>query len=192
MAFDSITETIDPHQGIVAASAALGFVMNADVLTASLLRTLARSKPGGTFLELGTGTGLSTAWLLDGMDQHSTLTSVDNDPACQAIAEQFLGHDERLTLVCQDGTEWIEANRGMFDFIFADTWAGKYLQLDETLAMLKPGGLYVIDDMLPQPNWPEGHDAKAEQLVAHLESRDDIVLTKLAWSTGLIIATKKD
>ncbi|RIV22153.1 methyltransferase domain-containing protein [Fibrisoma montanum] len=192
MTFDTITETIDPHQGIVAASAVLGFAMNADVLTASLLRTLARSKPSGTFLELGTGTGLSTAWLLDGMDQHSTLISVDNDAACQAIAERFLGHDKRLTLVCQDGTEWIDANTETFDFIFADTWAGKYLQLDETLAMLKPGGLYVIDDMLPQPNWPDGHDAKAQQLVAHLEDREDIVLTKLAWSTGLIIATKKD
>jgi hypothetical protein len=31
--------------------------------------------------------------------------------------------------------------------------------------MLKPGGLYVIDDMLPQPNWPEGHAAKAEVLI---------------------------
>ena len=45
-----------------------GFTMASDVLTCSLLRTLAASKPAGRFLELGTGTGLSTAWILDGMD----------------------------------------------------------------------------------------------------------------------------
>ena len=57
-----------------------GFTMASDPLTGSLLRTLAASKPGGRLLELGTGTGLSTAWILDGMDTAATLTSVDNDP----------------------------------------------------------------------------------------------------------------
>lgn len=32
------------------------------------------------------------------------------------------------------------------DFIFADTWHGKYLMLAEVLDMLNPGGLYIIDD----------------------------------------------
>ncbi|GAB3555964.1 O-methyltransferase [Spirosoma fluminis] len=189
--FGHIAEVVAPHHEIVSASAELGFSMNVDLLAASLLRTLARSKPGGNFLELGTGTGLSTAWLLDGMDEGSTLVSVDNDPACLAIAEQFLGADNRLQLICQDGEEWLNANTESFDFIFADTWAGKYLQLDKALSILKSNGIYLIDDMLPQPNWPEGHQAKADRLVAQLESRDDLILTKLAWSTGLVIATKK-
>ncbi|MEJ0057059.1 MAG: hypothetical protein WDN75_16225 [Bacteroidota bacterium] len=68
-----------------------GFTMASDVLTCSLLRTLASSKPGGKFLELGTGTGLSTSWILDGMDKESTLTSIDNDPLFLGIAESFLG-----------------------------------------------------------------------------------------------------
>lgn len=189
--FDEVSEIIPVHETILAASDELGFSMNADVLAASLLRTLARSKPGGKFLELGTGTGLSTAWLLDGMDEHSSLVSVDNDSACQDVARDVLGYDKRLTLVCQDGEAWLSANTETFDFIFADTWAGKYLQLDEALSMLKPNGIYLIDDMLPQPNWPEGHQAKANRLIKELEARPDILLTKLAWSTGLVIATKK-
>src|SRR5689334_25145131 len=51
-----------------------------------------------------------------------------------------------------------------FDYIFADTWHGKYLLLDEVLSMLNRGGLYIIDDMLPQPNWPEGQDRKSTRL----------------------------
>ncbi|GAB3502679.1 O-methyltransferase [Spirosoma knui] len=188
---DEVTIDIPAHATIAAASADLGFSMSVDVQAASLLRTLARSKPGGKFLELGTGTGLSTAWLLDGMDERATLLSVDNDAACQAVAQQHLGTDHRLTLVCQDGEEWLATTTETFDFIFADTWAGKYLQLDKALSILNPGGLYIIDDMLPQPNWPEGHQAKADRLVAELDQRTDLILTKLAWSTGIVIVTKK-
>jgi len=188
---DTVTDFVPAHQPIVAASARLGFSMNADTQAASLLRTLAATKPGGRFLELGTGTGLSTAWILAGMDKQATLVSVDNDADCLAIAREFLGNDSRLQLVCQDGTDWVTANTGPFDFIFADTWAGKYTDLDAVLAMLAPGGLYIIDDMLPQPNWPEGHSEKADRLVDDLTQRTDLFLTKLAWSTGLIIAAKK-
>ena len=169
-----------------------GFTMASDVLTCSLLRTLAASKPAGRFLELGTGTGLSTSWILDGMDQESTLVSIDFDPKFLEIAEQFLGNDKRLSLVEADGGDWFEANKNeKFDYIFADTWHGKYLLLDEAINMLNKGGLYIIDDMLPQPNWPEGHDQKAVQLIIDLENRTDVVLTKQVWATGIVVGVKR-
>ncbi len=169
-----------------------GFTMASDVLTCSLLRTLATSKPGGKFLELGTGTGLSTSWILDGMDEHSTLTSIDNDPKFLEIAQSWLGQDKRLKLICTDGAEWVESNKNQkYDYIFADTWHGKYLLLDEVLSMLNKGGLYIIDDMLPQPNWPEGHHEKAINLVSNLEKKTDLTLTKQIWATGIIVAVKK-
>lgn len=180
------------YEAIGEATRRAGFTMASDVLTGSLLRTLAASKPGGAFLELGTGTGLSTSWILDGMDQNSTLISVDHDDNFLDVARNFLGNDRRLKLVCADGEDWIRQHAGSrFDFIFADSWHGKYLMLDEALEMLKPGGLYVIDDMLPQANWPEGHDAKAKRLIDELENNDQLTLTKQCWSTGIIIATKK-
>lgn len=168
-----------------------GFTMASDVLTCSLLRTLAASKPGGKFLELGTGTGLSTSWILDGMSSSSDLISIDNDEMFLDIARRHIGDDPRLKLICIDGGTWIEENLNeRFDFIFADTWYGKYLLLEEVLTMLNKGGLYVVDDMLPQPNWPEGHKEKADRLIEYLESRTDLLLTKQAWATGVIIAVK--
>lgn len=179
------------YQQIHSATKASGFDMASDVLTCSLLKTLAATKPSGKFLELGTGTGLSTSWILDGLDEHSTLTSIDNDAKFLAIAKDFLSGDERLTLVETDGAEWIEKNKNKkFDYIFADTWHGKYLLLDETIAMLNKGGFYIIDDMLPQQNWPEGHQEKAIKLIKDLESRDDLLLTKQVWATGIVIGVK--
>jgi len=180
------------YRSISEATEASGFAMASDMKTCSLLRTLAASKATAELLELGTGTGLSTSWILDGMDEPSTLISIDNDQSLLDIAERFLGNDKRLSLVNTDGGEWIEANRHLrFDYIFADTWHGKYLLLDEVLAMLKKGGLYIIDDMIPQPNWPDGHHEKATKLLQYLDTRNDLILTKQVWATGIVIAVKK-
>lgn len=169
----------------------LGFTMPSDMLTCSLLRTLAATKPSGKFLELGTGTGLSASWILDGMDPNSTLVSIDNDRTVLNIAATHLGKESRLSLVLSDGEDWVLGNlEKRFDFIFAGTWHGKYLLLEEVLDMLNPGGLYIVDDMLPQPNWPEGHAEKAIQFVKKLDQRTDLTLTKLDWATGIIIGVK--
>jgi len=57
--------------------------------------------------------------------------------------------------------------------------------------MLETGGYYIVDDMCEQPNWPPGHDIKAKALVEKLDSLENVALTKLLWSTGLIVLVKK-
>jgi predicted O-methyltransferase YrrM len=180
------------YKNIAAATATSGFTMASDIKTCSLLRTLAASKPEAEFLELGTGTGLSTSWILDGMDEGSSFISIDNNQRLLDIANQFLGTDKRLNLIATDGGDWVNANKHRrFDYIFADTWHGKYLLLNEVLSMLKKGGLYIIDDMLPQSNWPDGHAEKATNLLDYLDTRNDLLITKQAWATGIVIAVKK-
>ena len=176
---------------IMSETARLNFSMASDQLTGSLLRTLAATKPAGDFLELGTGTGVATAWLLDGMDHHSRLVSVENDEAVLAVAQKFLGEDRRAGFFHADGAWWLDhAECFRFDLIFADSWPGKYTHLNEALRLLKRGGLYVIDDMSPQPNWPDGHAQRVDELISILENRKDLIITKLNWSTGIIIGTK--
>jgi predicted O-methyltransferase YrrM len=180
------------YQPILDATQALGFTMASDMLTCSLLRTLAASKPNSHLLELGTGTGLATSWILEGMDDSSTLTSIDNESKLLEIAVRHLGNDKRLSVVHTDGADWVNANKNRkFDFIFADTWHGKYLLLDEVLDMLNKGGLYIIDDMIPVATWPDGHHQKAINLLNYLDGRSDLILTRQVWATGIVIAVKK-
>ena len=174
------------------ASESIGFSMPSDWQTGALLRTLTGSKPKANVLEIGTGTGLATAWLLAGMDAESSLVSIDNETLYQSIADRILGNDARLQLICTDAGKWLDENEDQkFDLIFADAWPGKYANLDATLNSLSAGGFYVIDDMLPQPNWPGGHSDNVDRLLADLKNRDDLQIVKLAWSTGILIATKK-
>ncbi|WP_154853610.1 O-methyltransferase [Cyclobacterium xiamenense] len=79
------------------------------------------------------------------MDNGSRLTSIDNDAVFLGIVQKYLGADERLALVLSDGTLWEKEHLDRkFDFIFADTWHGKYLLLDEIPGMVKRGGLYLV------------------------------------------------
>ncbi len=170
----------------------LRFKMASDYQTGSLLRNLASTKPSGKLLELGTGTGLSTCWLLEGMDSKATLITVDNDPKVVEVAKRNLSKDTRVSFKVMDGSELLKELSGeKFDLIFADTWPGKYWDFEKAIELLDEGGIYVIDDMLPQNNWPQDHPPKVENLINELEQRKDLVITMLNWSTGIILVTRK-
>ena len=180
------------HTKLESKTKEISFTMPSDLYIGSLLKTLVSSKPNGHFLELGTGIGLSLSWMIDGMDESSTLISIDNDEELVTIANTYFGQDEQVNIICQDGSEWIHQNtKESFDLIFADAWPGKYSEIENVLSMVKVGGFYIIDDMNAQPNWPQGHETLVNTLVEYLEQREDFVLTKMNWSTGLIIATRK-
>ena len=179
------------YEAIVSATNDLSFNMASDIYTGSLLKTLVASKPGGRILELGTGSGLATSWIVSGLDKDAVLITVENNAMLLSVAQKNL-NDARIDFVLEDGYTWLKEYKGEpFDLIFADAMPGKYDLFDETIGMLKSGGLYIIDDMLPQPNWPLGHDKKANDFVNMLEKRPDLLLTKLNWSTGIIIVSKK-
>ena len=178
------------YENIAEATKAIAFNMASDMQTGSLLKTLAASKLSGRILELGTGTGLATSWIVDGMDERTKLITIENNTLLLDIARKAL-QDSRVEFVWADGYAWIQTYSGeKFDMVFADAMPGKYDLFEETIGLVKVGGFYIIDDMLPQPNWPEDHADKVERFIGELGKRNDILLTKLNWSTGIIIVTK--
>jgi predicted O-methyltransferase YrrM len=179
-------------RSIVADTQAMSFNMLSEPKVGALLATLAASKPSGRFLELGTGTGHGTAWLLAGMDAASTLDTVDTDESVVAVAQRHLGGDGRVRFHIIDGATFLhDARSERFDLIYADAWPGKFSHLEEALALLRPGGIYVIDDLLPQPNWPEGHAPKVPALVDDIERREQFAAVRLAWASGLMLVVRK-
>jgi predicted O-methyltransferase YrrM len=169
----------------------LGFKMGSEPQTGALLRTLAATKPGGHFLELGTGTGIGTAWLLSGMDENSRLDSVEIDSNVSDIARRHLGKDPRVTFHSADGIAFLKkVSAPRYDLVYADTWPGKFTHLELALSLVRVGGIYFIDDLLPQPTWPAEHASKIRMLIAELEKRPDFIATRLAWSSGIMILAR--
>jgi len=187
---DQIINIPSQYKAIASATRQLDFNMASDLYTGSLLKTLVASKPGARILELGTGSGLATSWIAGGMHKDAVLVTVENNEVLLSVAKENLKNN-RIQFVLEDGYTWLKEYKGeKFDLIFADAMPGKYDLFEEAFSLLKTGGFYIIDDMLPQPNWPDGHAERVKAFIDHLESRNDMVLTKLNWSTGIIIAVK--
>ena len=169
---------------------ALEFNMACEDTAGALLRTLAASKRGGRLLELGTGTGIGTAWLLDGMDATSKLVTVDISAEYQQVARAAFADDHRLDILTCDASEFLRKQpANSFDLIFADAMPGKFTHLDEALASVTHGGFYVVDDLLPQENWPAEHAPKVAELISKLTSLAEFRFVLLEWSSGIMVLT---
>ncbi len=106
-----------------------------------LLRLLVASKPGAVVLELGTGTGMGLAWLIEGLDAQGQITTIEKDEKLIQIVQSYFQEEERIHFINEDANQWILKNNNLqFDLIFADTWAGKFSDLDTVLKMVKPNG----------------------------------------------------
>ena len=188
---DSDIRHPDQLDAISQETVSMGFDMSCDLQTGAFLRFLASGATGGNILELGTGTGVSTCWLLDGMDARCRLVSVDNDRSVQYIAEKYLGGDPRTTFWTGDALKLLQDIEDQsVDLLFADAWPGKFEGLDLALSKLGVGGIYIVDDLLPQSNWPQGHQPNVDRLVDQLTSNTLLQTFKCNFSSGLLLARK--
>ena len=159
--------------------------------TGLLLRTLAASKPGGRLLELGTGTGVGAAWLLDGMSADARLITIESHPEAAGISREVLAGDDRVEVVHADARQWVQEYAGPpFDLIFVDVGVLKYERRALTLSLLAPGGLFVADDLLPQPKWVDGHAARVAAFRREIWGEPDLAVTLLDCASGLVIAAR--
>ncbi len=193
---ETMTDLISVHKPagydkLMSTTKDLGFSMSSDPYIGSLLRTLVSSKPNANILELGTGLGLSLLWMLEGLAATSRITSIENDPKLAHFVKEHFSDEPRVNIILADASQWINSMHDEhFDLIFADAWPGKYSDLDQTLDLLSVGGIYVVDDMATRESWPEGHQEKANGLVKFLDQRNDLLVTKMHWGSGVILATR--
>ena len=158
----------------------------------ALLRVLAASKPHSRFLELGTGTGLGTSWLLAGMDGESTLDSVDNDPAVVAVAKRHLDKDPRVRFHVGDGGEFLERlHVEPFDFIYADAWPGKFTHLQQALSILESAASTSSTICCPSRTGRTDTATLVAGLIAELERDRSFVPLRLAWSSGIMMLVRR-
>jgi len=171
---------------------AAGFTISSEDCVGRLLAVLAAAVPaGGRVLEMGTGVGMGTAWIVTGLGERRDVevVTVERD-ACLAEALRGWPWPAFVRLVQADALEalgWL----GTFDLVFADSHAGKYLGLDRTLAALRPGGLLVVDDMMARPTAGEREELERAGLRRTLVGDPELQAIDMDWCSGVILAARR-
>lgn len=104
-----------------------------------------------TILELGTAVGYSASMMARALpDSEITTVELDPDRAINARTHFQNQHlEDRIHLIVGDAEEFIQKDRGTYDFIFIDAAKGQYeIYLKESLRRLSSGGVILMDNVL--------------------------------------------
>jgi predicted O-methyltransferase YrrM len=153
-----------------------------------LLRALAVSKPGGTFLCLGAAAGDAAAWVVEGMDLSSGLVVLVQGADQETALARAFERDLRVSVRRQDAQAFLrDVHAHRFDLI-ADSSDGERAAIARlALELLRVGGLYVAaraGSVLEQAFAPgtAASDPSTPQLradafeLAHWDDGDDVTL----------------
>jgi predicted O-methyltransferase YrrM len=123
-----------------------------------LLRLLAESTGAKSIVEVGTSTGYSGIWLALALARTGgTLTTFEIDRGrADAARRNFerAGVSERVTVVLGDAHQEVGKLKGPLDVVFIDADKEGYVDyLRKLLPLVRPGGLFVADNMrVPAPD----------------------------------------
>lgn len=173
---------------------AAGFAMSCEPFIGRLLSALTASlAPGSTILELGTGLGVGLSWITAGLGSRIdvSVTSVEADPRVAALARQRRW-PAYVTIQDGDGLNHLRAAKAAsYSLIFADAPAGKWEGLDITISRLAPGGMLIVDDMTPRPEWSSDHVRMTREVREDLLLAKSLLSVELTCGSGAIISTRR-
>jgi len=118
------------------------------------LRLLAAAISAKNVVEIGTGTGVSSLWLLRGMADNGILTSIDAEHEHQRAARQTLASADieahRYRLIAGRAMDVLpRLTDGAYDMVFIDADKAEYpAYLEQALRLLHVGGIVAIDNAL--------------------------------------------
>jgi len=168
-----------------------GFEYSCDDGVGNLLAVLAASVPAdGRILELGTGAGVGTAWIVHGVAGRADVevVTVEVDPARSASARSA-SWPPSLRFLVGDAVALLPS-LGRFDLIFADAPGGKWEGLDLTVDALRHGGFLLVDDMTPTDRWDAHQVTKQSEVRDQLHRDPALVTCDLEWATGLVLCVR--
>ncbi|HUR51631.1 MAG TPA: O-methyltransferase [Mycobacteriales bacterium] len=170
-----------------------------DPTTGSVLRLLAAACQAKAVVELGTGAGVSSLWLLRGMRPDGVLTTVDRDTEHQRLARQSLVEagfgTGRVRLITGDALAVLpRLSDGAYDLLFCDASRaenGDYLAASTRL--LRPGGMVVFagalgDGRVADPGARDPDTVSLRELARTVRDQEGLTPALLPVGSGVLAA----
>jgi predicted O-methyltransferase YrrM len=169
-----------------------------DPATGSVLRLLAATVGAKAVVELGTGAGVSTLWLLSGMTPDGVLTSVDADGEHQRLAKASLTDagvpSGRVRLIQGRALEVLpRLSEAAYDLVFCDAARSENTDyLAAALTLLRPGGLVVFAGALAggrvaEPTARDAETVSMRELARTVRDEERLTSALIPVGSGLLV-----
>jgi predicted O-methyltransferase YrrM len=178
-----------------------------DRLTARFLHVLASAMRVRRVLEIGTGYGYSGIHLARAMPDDGLLFTFELNPERAAVARQHFaqaGLTDRVNVLVGDAARLLHKVAGPFDLVLQDgDKLGYQPMLDRIVALLRPGGVLITDnvlwsgDVVPDfsPGTPQ-HDPVTIDAIAgynrRLAADPRLITTVIPVGDGVGLSFKRD
>lgn len=167
---------------------------------ASLLTLLAASVKAQAVVEVGTGTGVSGAAMLAGMEPSGILTTIDIEAEHQRVARETfaaLGYDHvRTRLIAGRALDVLpRMSDAAYDIVFVDGDKTEYpAALAQAKRLLRVGGLAIFDNVLWGGRVADAGQRDAEtsalrDVASAIKDDDDWMPALLTVGDGLLVAS---
>ena len=166
------------------------------------LRMLAAALAARTVVELGTGTGVSGLWLLQGMPRDGVLTTIDVEPehqraAREAFAEAGISGNRARVIAGKALDVLPRLTDGAYDLVFCDAVKTEYDEyLEQALRLLRPGGAVAFDnalwhDKVADPAQRDETTTAIRELGKKVRDDERLVPCMLPVGDGLLVAVTR-
>ncbi|WP_068271551.1 O-methyltransferase [Aldersonia kunmingensis] len=159
----------------------------------AVLSMFAQLLDAKTVVEVGTGAGISGLWLLDGMREDGTLTTIDAEPEHQRAAKEAFKAGgipaTRTRLINGRALDVLpRLADGSYDLVFIDATPTDHpLYVQQAVRLLRPGGLIVFHNALLSGKVPDSSEREAATVAVRAATRaiaEDEQLTKVIVPLG--------
>ena len=163
----------------------------------ALLRSLVAAARAHSVVEVGSGTGVTGGWILDGLPAEGTLTTVDPDSAMQTAARDTfarmgVSHTRVRAIAGAPRAVLPRLSDAAYDLVIVgpgtptESEEGHAL-LAEARRLLSPGGSLVITPIFGA----EGMLAGRHDLVQHLRDDPEWIATVMTVGEGVVLAAHR-
>ena len=154
-----------------------------------LLSVLVGQVQLGKILEIGTGFGVGSSWILSAIAPSVKFISVDNSKDKIDLTSNNIIH-KQAKFVYGDWKDIIGS--GPFQFIFADAAVAKIAEGESVFDILEIGGLLLMDDFTPEEHFPEEWKGEPDEVREFWLNHPNLAATEiyLTPTSSAILATR--